>query len=76
MVILNQLPILKEIIFSKLTKCHFLLIGLFITLFMILITYYNYKLYYYFKGKPKTTELNANHPNSRKTKQLIKTKHK
>jgi len=27
-------------------------------------------------GKPKTTELNANHPNSRKTKQLIKTKHK
>ncbi|XP_060850494.1 translation machinery-associated protein 16 [Rhopalosiphum padi] len=27
-------------------------------------------------GKPKTTILNANHPNSRKTKQLIKTKHK
>ncbi|KAL5235870.1 hypothetical protein ACI65C_003280 [Semiaphis heraclei] len=27
-------------------------------------------------GKPKTTVLNANHPNSRKTKQLIKSKHK
>ncbi|XP_015365172.1 PREDICTED: uncharacterized protein LOC107162677 [Diuraphis noxia] len=26
-------------------------------------------------GKPKTTVLNANHPNSRKTKQLIKSKH-